>query len=327
MRLLLGNTYDIERDVINCNKQGWRINRLRQYVVGRHKGLKMRIGYNLNSKQLLVDCFERGCCYRFDCYLTSTTEELQSERQWACNRPKVKARHMLENPIGLEYAHDAVTSYEYCLTCGERERLDQFLQSHPDFAWDLGQSSQRMLKSKLDGNLHTLIKGAGLLWVPSLQPPRWMTAPECFTAMGWPISNEHVQLLNVTCPFTRGSTGYPGRSRSSQIAQIGNSMHVNSIGAVMMLIMCEKSERGMGVAGLANIAYLPKNMVESSDIDDSDDTLVLGAKNKNLKASTIESTPVSAVPCPATMLRSSSCSTASMNALLKARGLKRRLRH
>eukprot|EP00969_Alexandrium_andersonii_P185966 8216667-Alexandrium_andersonii.AAC.1 len=85
-------------------------------------------------------------------------------------------------------------------------------------------------------DLHTLVRGMGLVWVHRLR--RWYTVSELLTAMGFPITEESQRWCGgVRCQFSRGVTGYPGRTRHSVKAAIGNAMHTNSIGSALLAVL------------------------------------------------------------------------------------------
>ena len=57
---------------------------------------------------------------------------------------------------------------------------------------------------------------------------------ECAVSMGFPISDEHDRIASAASVFTHGHLGCPQRSRRSSLSAVGNTMHVNSVGAVLM---------------------------------------------------------------------------------------------
>ena len=98
---------------------------------------------------------------------------------------------------------------------------------------DLGQHKEFMIHSAAGSPMHTLIKGMGLQWAPELD--RWFTPSELLTMMGFPISAEAVAVTGEMCQFSRHATKpYPGRTRASCVSAVGNAMHMNAIGAVIM---------------------------------------------------------------------------------------------
>ena len=55
--------------------------------------------------------------------------------------------------------------------------------------------------------------------------------------MGVPVTETDVSRTGVMCQFSRGFPRVPRRrSRHSQLAQIGNAMHVESIGSVLLTV-------------------------------------------------------------------------------------------
>ena len=83
------------------------------------------------------------------------------------------------------------------------------------------------------GPLHCLIRGMGNVWVECLDTPRLAAASELAASMGFPILPH---WGDTGCLWTRGSPAPASRSRCNLLRQVGNSMHVNSVGAILMTV-------------------------------------------------------------------------------------------
>ena len=186
----------------------------------------------MDLQTLYHQIFQRTCCFTFQDYMVALPSEIEQEKKWARSRPGVRKRHE-ENP---ELQRD--NSAWACLTASEVERAQQ-ARAHltEDCAVDLGQNFEHRQLCTRRGKLHTLIKGGGVTWC--FQRGMWMTASELWIAQGFPVSEAIVQATGVQCQFSscRSQSAPAVRTRSSQISQIGNTMHVNVMGSLMMLIL------------------------------------------------------------------------------------------
>ena len=238
----IGSHYVLQRATISPHTQGWAIRRPRQYIVGYLRGLDVSVPRSPVARRwqlqaMLDTCFTRTCAYGHLEYCVSTPDELSADKSWARSRCDVVSRHSSgDDPYG-----DDPHSWEYALTSTERSRLESFLASAPGRSIDLGQSAQKPVHSPTTGPLHTLRKGMGLTWLPPLR--RWMTPLEQYVAMGFPVTQESIiAYRGVDCMFARGFAGSsPRRSRNSMCMQLGNAMHVNSMGSVVFCAVWQNS--------------------------------------------------------------------------------------
>ena len=84
--------------------------------------------------------------------------------------------------------------------------------------------------------LFTLIRGMGVIW--SIRDNRWLCASELRASMGWPVSLASQGAQGATLTTTHFSESHQGaarRTHRSQRAQVGNSMHLHAIGAVLLV--------------------------------------------------------------------------------------------
>ena len=179
---------------------------------------------------MLPQALDRRCAYSFMEFAISTDEALQFERAWASSRPGVVQRHVATE---VKF-NDAPDSWEYLLTSEERGRLEDYTKKYPGHVWDLNQAEKRKLMSSLDGPLHTLMRGMGIIWAPPLG--RWFTPREVATAMGYGVETDMANEAGSVCLFTRGQATAYNRPHRSMTNQIGNAMHVNSAGGVFFTI-------------------------------------------------------------------------------------------
>eukprot|EP00973_Karenia_brevis_P045899 6355830-Karenia_brevis.AAC.1 len=69
-------------------------------------------------------------------------------------------------------------------------------------------------------------------------------APELLTSMGFPITKQHQHASHTTCLFSRGHVAPTSRSRRSICHQVGNTIHINAVGAVHMSILMKLPSLG-----------------------------------------------------------------------------------
>ena len=130
------------------------------------------------------------------------------------------------------YDSDIPGSAAAALNPGERVRLASQLELEPGHVLDLGQTDSHRMTSHEDECLHTLIKGMGLMWIPSRA--RWYITSELYTAMGFPVDAEFQRITGVSCFVSRGvRDSNPRRTFASLRSALGNAMHVNAVGSVL----------------------------------------------------------------------------------------------
>jgi hypothetical protein len=118
----------------------------------------------------------------------------------------------------------------------ERQRLQEYASVRPGQACDLFQNPQTRPISTRRGHLMTITANIGMLW--SRPHGRWFATPELLCAMGFPCTVELVAACAGTqCCFSPGVDPPPSRSIKSLRRQVGNSMHVNMIGAFQSVLL------------------------------------------------------------------------------------------
>ena len=90
------------------------------------------------------------------------------------------------------------------------------------------------MASHKDSDMHTLTHSMGILWCSVLD--RWFVVDELCIMMGFPVLRKYAALLGSECSFTHGAGTNTFRTRHSCLAQVGNAMHMASIGATLMSI-------------------------------------------------------------------------------------------
>ena len=250
---MLGDLYLVESFILCPTTLGWPSRRRRLFVVGTLRALSVNAIRELGTGlEACTDNLERTVemlCARSNTYAPGEycvvrDAQLQLEHRRAGNRDKVQKRHTQQQADPFQT--DAPNSWEYVLNPYERNALDAFTRRWHGDAWDL-QTNQscgkRISKSKLKGPLHTVVKGVGLLWVSSLHPPRYMLSSELAASMGFPVLRSWADAAGVPCLWTcddddgAENASLVGSTERATKHQVGNSMHVNAIGAVI-LAMC-----------------------------------------------------------------------------------------
>ncbi len=193
---------------------------------------------------LLKLVFTRGCNYDWTAFLFTDIDGIDhylEERAWASKREHVTERHQ------LDHCPDDGSAL-WALTLSEMSRWKgycEFIANNT--TGDIGQEpTERPITSGIDGKLPTLMKGQHLHFFSTTtdeasQPgigPRWVSNVELLESLGYPIRDASV---NVCCgashAYSLGEDAPYGQSHSSSSAQTGNTQHVNSIGAVLFMIL------------------------------------------------------------------------------------------
>lgn len=248
--MLLGDLYLIESFFLCPTTLGWPSRRRRLFIVGTLRALSVNAirelgtgleAYTDNLEGTIEMLCARTSTYTPKEYCVATNAQLRREHQRAGNRLKVRDRH--SDQYADPFSYDLPNSWEHVLNPYERNALDEFSRRWPEEAWDLQTTEKRISKSKLEGPLHTVVKGIGLLWVSKLEPPRYMTSSELAASMGFPVISSWADASGVPCLWTRddnddaATVSFTGSVERVTKHQVGNSMHINSIGAVL-LAMC-----------------------------------------------------------------------------------------
>ena len=222
---------------------GWASRRRRQFVVGSLRALNVAPVHHLrgwqspcNFEEVVNAIFARACAYSPNEYFIADAEEIAELRNWASSRKETLKRHSGAIEQAQQFDCDPPDSWERTLITSERQRLEWYRGFRPGGIYDLGQTKQKQISTPAAGPLHCLIRGMGLVWVQSLEVPRVATAAELASAMGFPILPAWADAVQARCLWTRGNPAPQSRSRCNMLHQIGNSMHVNCIGAVLMTL-------------------------------------------------------------------------------------------
>ena len=246
LALYLGDLYFIHRLVVSANELGWASTRVRQFHVlilktwilpvlcppgCRFDDVDERVLFEqIFPYHDWLSLFSRRAAYDLHAYVCATDSEVAAELKDARGRKFVRDRHQQ----GGEFSDDRMGSHLHALTRAERRRLDEYQKACPGTSCDLMQNMiHRSTKSTRSGALPTLCRGMGRIWVPSIE--RWLHTVELFESMGFPITEASVAATGVKCVFTRGAVTATLRKRGSICNEIGNSFHINMVGAVSLL--------------------------------------------------------------------------------------------
>ena len=244
----LAGVYCCKRFVLDPCNLGWKTHRTRQFVSLELRGLNMNIPAGIFKRQpglapisVLLELFERRAEFKVKDYCTAPDAELAEEAAWAGARKEVMRRIQDKVEVdgkGRAIPLDDQSTYLSKLTPSERGRLLEYQKMHPGAICDLNHEPKaRCIHSDPDSDLFTLTRSMGLIWHPQLGPDgtgRWMATTELAMAMGYPVDDDDVLSTDGCNIFSRLSCKSGVYSRSSASAQLGNAMHVNSIGAITM---------------------------------------------------------------------------------------------
>ena len=234
----LSELYELQRVVISPCKQGYKNRRWRQYIIGKLKALNLPVPSCLQCEQLplhaiMETIFMRSAAYSYCEYACATEENVKEELEWSRKRPAVVERYArMQDPA----YHDEDHVWKAALTQAERKNLED-LSTDPnlsDCSYDFGQRRVRLMASHKDSDMHTLTHSMGILWCSVLD--RWFVVDELCIMMGFPVLRKYAALLGSDCSFTHGAGTNTFRTRHSCLAQVGNAMHMASIGATLMSI-------------------------------------------------------------------------------------------
>ena len=265
---LLGDLYVVLYFVIRLPTLGHKLRRRRQIIICLlrawlhpvlkdmgHEGCETRCGDSqveaaVPLGRIFEAVFKRNAVYHWRDYMFANEEEIKSERVRASRRDCVQARHeeslkagcSIGGTIDLEFG-DLPDSFAIRMGVEERKRLGGYLDLAPDLACDLMQDPiGQYTASNRSDELPCITAHTGLVWAPVKQntdEDRWFLAAELKQTMGWPITEEAVRVVGCKCLHSRGSVQsmmVQRRSYNSRLTQLGNSMPINLVGGVAMLL-------------------------------------------------------------------------------------------
>ena len=248
--------------------------------------------------------FRRKCAYDLAAYSDSVTDEdIFNFKKWAFNRPKCRIRWQIVDELrvavengtlekvrsmlvathgekvvnaAIKFKNDDPKSAFFVLTAAERVRLECGRACKPLAVWDVSQdpNHRQICSRERSGSfrdLPTLMAGMGLLF--DLRTESLIAIEACFTAMGFAITQEH-QNIAATCQFSRGQVLAANRSYRSCMRQVGNTMHVNSIGSCHLL-MALLTPRAKATANRSSFASRHLKARQSSDISEPESLIGL----------------------------------------------------
>ena len=100
--------------------------------------------------------------------------------------------------------------------------------------FDLGDETEH--SGRISGlAMQTVVSNAGLLFSPEML--RWIMIPEIAASLGHPITDDQVEAAGgLVSPFSLKTEPPSTRTRSSSMYALGNTMHINAVGAVLCTI-------------------------------------------------------------------------------------------
>ena len=193
------------------------------------------VTHAMNLETTRSKLFLAECLHMWHAYVVGVGEELESELTWARQRLSVKERWAKPTTAeAAKYVDDGQDSWLGALTVAERDRFELYQSMWPRQACDVGQNPAERpgIRSK-NGKLSTLIAGMGIIFSPELG--RWLIPIELWLSMGFPVTHAVVSRTGVVCQVSRGfPNASRSRTRASQLKQIGNAMHVESVGSFLL---------------------------------------------------------------------------------------------
>jgi hypothetical protein len=179
--------------------------------------------------------FSRKRSYDCRSYLVSTASQKESERAWCLSRPSVQQRlDRAANDGGDPWGDDA-ESWEAAISDFERGRLETYRARFPREAVLLSQNPEERPIFSKRGVLPTLMYRGGITFIDH----EIFTCFDLWRAMGFPIAPDEIEACKSDCQFSDGRPAPALRSRTSQVSQCGNSMHVNFVGALNLLLVLQ----------------------------------------------------------------------------------------
>lgn len=227
----LGLYYFIDAYTFNASDFGIPVNRLRQWVVLRHKAKTMsQIGPLSN----FVKRFQRICNITWRDLLIAEDEEILSELHWAIKRKKSCASIAGLGPEDLN--PQEWRSFWMALTDVEQRFLASYECIDSEAAAQLNQNPKSGFVMMSKGKeLHTIIKNNGIIWTGG----RWLTPIELMLTQGFDVlSSTRMAEPNdadatATCSF---AIPRQTRRRNDVKAQVGNGMSVPCAAVMHMFI-------------------------------------------------------------------------------------------
>ena len=243
----LGDAYYVDAVVLDALDVGWPSKRERKWTVCRHK---QKILSELSPLNQFVRRFMRICQTTWREYFFAEKfnhtgklamgDEFEVEVQWAQNRKASRAYN--KEPLDPK----DINSFEASLNGTEVSYHEAYIEEDPQHekVYQLNQNPlAKMGMTSTCTQLMTMIHNLHFLYSSMFR--RWMTSSELIVAQGFPLHPE----INAWAFTEEGPAGvvYPassfnmkrptkfGERKARQVGgQVGNSMHVNVVGIVML---------------------------------------------------------------------------------------------
>jgi site-specific DNA-cytosine methylase len=188
--------------------------------------------FDIGSTMALVSHRQCAYTYNHNGYMIGNDDEVKREFAWAGSRPAVLKRHQQPDQY-----HDQPGSALWLLTTKERGRVADASNTHAGEVLDVDKNFRSV---SCEGVLATMVARTGLLMVvPGYGIPagRWLTVTEMATAMGHPVISEAQRACGAQSTYSRGVSAPSSRSLAAQRRQIGNAVHINFVGALILSIV------------------------------------------------------------------------------------------
>ena len=225
----LGESYYVCKTLMDAVRYGIPVARLRSYQVCIHKTKTRWTMDNPMSFDTFAEKLLRPCNFSWEELWWLEREgqgsiwrnEEDIELSWASQRPSVVAAN-------AETLNDPNLRWVAALTPAEKTNADLYEVMFPQKAFSLTQSALDRATVSSSKYLQILIHNMGLLFTFRTQPPRWLSASEALTGMGFPALPSQLAAMNPilsTCGFvlTSFNVDSPERKPQHVRSQCGNS--------------------------------------------------------------------------------------------------------
>ena len=281
---LMSDLYIIIRDIINPRDMGWPTTRNRQICLMILKcfihpalegctpclgGIDHHAAQQVDFCNTVRQIFYRSFSFTFHEFMVATPEEQDEMKTWMRNRKAVKERHSGNDEFKDD--RDDPNNWLAWLTVKERQRQIEYQKRWPNEVSDLMQDPVKRSSHSTAGVLHCLIRGMGVNWVPGAGRP--LIPSELWTAMGFSIDHFHQLQARARNQFSRGTSPTEGRTISSQMAAIGNTMHINVVGACCLFCVIKFPSLGTATGTTLTSARRVRRSrpEEPADVANADD--------------------------------------------------------
>ena len=220
----LGSHYNLKRVMMSAAELGGAGARERAITICWHKS---KICDTLLAWDLVAQLFNRPSTLTYQNLCVATAKELQDDFEWLARRKCSPLKEVEQLP---DATHP--TSFESALSPVEQDWLAAYRQKWPGRVYQLNQDPvKHAQKSKANGILQTIIRNSYILFMDEQR--RCLTPREMLINQGFPLRSSLRDIAtggSQSCSFDKDRV----RLRPEVVHQVGNTMHVNMIGAGIM---------------------------------------------------------------------------------------------